>query len=259
MTYDRFEQFEAYTANTLPPDQREEFEQEINQNPVTRAELSDYQQFRHSIESIQLKHTLETIHTRLDRQGALTEAPPSPVVVRARQRFRPSWAIAGLVVLLLAGVGWYWWSWPSETESATLAEQTFVAYYQPETQARTQTTCARDLAPGLQAYRAKNYQAALDAFEKLPIELACMPYYRGITHLALNHTNEAITELERALTYYPDKTDLTHQKAGWYLALAYLKANRTAEARTRLKAILQQKDHPYGTVSEKVLADLGNE
>ena len=258
MTYNNFAEFDAYTNKSLTNAQREEFEQEIANNADVSAELADYQQFRHSIESIKLKQTLEAIHTRLDRQGALTEAPPLPVVVRSRQRFRPVWAIAGLL-LLLAGIGLYRWMGQEAIEPPTLAGQTFQEYYNPETQARTNTTCARDLAPGLLAYRAKNYRAALDAFEKLPADLACMPYYRGITQLALNHPKEATTELERALTEYPDETDLTHQKAGWYLALAYLKANRIDDARTRLNAITQQQGHPYATVSRQVLADLGHE
>lgn len=251
MTYDRFTELEAYINHALPNDQRQALERQLTTDDGLRAELDDYQQFRFSIEAVALNQKLEQIHARLDRQGLLAEA--NPASVRRRWRLRPSWAMAMGVFLLVAGIGLYWATRPS------LAEQTFVTYYKPEPVSRGESVCGPELAPGVQAYRTRHYAQAASSFATLPVNQPCVRYYRGLTQLALGHTDVAIAELEQATQQRPDSDKLATQKAQWYLALAYLKANRTANAQKQLADIEHETGHPFGNVARKALADLGHE
>ena len=250
MTFDRFDQFEAYTDNVLPADQRQLLEQQLSDDANLRAELNEYQMFRHSIEAVTLKQQLERLHVRLDRQGTLDNRP-QPVPSAPPRRFRL--VRIGAVLLLLAGFGLYWMT------RSTSAEQTFVAFYQPEPVARGLADCGPELTPGLQAYRAEAYRQALVDFGRLPAHQPCVLYYWGLSHLAVGDAQQAIIELEQAVASQPEPADLTRQKADWYLALAYLKANRIDQARNQLQSISNQPSHPFQNIARKALDKLGYE
>ncbi len=250
MTNHLFEQFSAYTDNTLPGNQRQALEQQLATDAALRAELEAYHQFRYSIESVALKQRLEHLHHRLNRQGALTyptHSLPPPI------RFRPGRparvAVVMGLILLLAGAGIYWATRP------TRAEQVFLSYYQSEPIARNFTDCGFELAPGVQAYRSRQYQQALTEFNKLPGRQPCVYYYRGLVQLALGRAPAAIADLEKAVAPQPAAPGLTSQKADWYLALAYLKSNRPGDARRQLGIIAGQAGHPFQRVARKALAD----
>lgn len=249
MTFDRFDQFEAYAENALPTEQRQRLEQQLATDATLRAELDAYQQFRHSIEAVKLKQQLEQVHTRLDRAGELSDRPPVLAVPRLR-RSRAQQVVLFLGLLVGIGVSLYLLNRP------TPAQQTFLAFYQPEPIARGFSECGPEMATGIRAYRAKNYRQALTDFEQLPASQPCVSYYRGISLLALDDAPKAIVELEKALAQPSIAPNLTHQKAEWYLALAYLKANQPDSARQMLQAITQQTGHPFQNVARRALADL---
>ncbi|WP_020607208.1 tetratricopeptide repeat protein [Spirosoma spitsbergense] len=250
MNYEQFDLFEAYIDNALPTDQRMMLEQQLATDTSLRAELDDYRQFRFGIESVTLKQQLEQVHTRLDRQGLLTHRPP---IVPPIRRVRSLWVATALTVLLLAGIGLYWVSLP---KPSTPAEQTFISLYQPEPTARDATSCGPELTTGIRAYRAGNYAQAATAFDKFSAESPCTYYYRGLTQLALGNAPLAIGMLERAVAQKPAIPDLTFQKSEWYLALAYLKANRPDEARPHLQSIARQSDNPFQQEAKRGLAEL---
>lgn len=253
MTYDRFDLFEAYTNQTLPDSERQALENQLRTDASLRAELRDYQQFKHSLDAVKLKEQLERIHNRLDRQGVLdrTDRPPQPLKsASALRRQRLVWPI--IAALLLVG-GVYWLTRPSHTE------QIYVTYYQPEPVARGETICAPDLMPGLQTYRAGQYEKALNQFMDLPASQPCVSYYVGLAQLALNQPTLAIRAFESTLKPGITPPPLIRQKAEWYLALAYLKADQPNEAQQQLSLVAQQPDQPFRTVARKVLADLKND
>jgi len=249
-----FDEFEAYTENRMPPIQLKAFDERLQQDSTFRLALADYQQFRHSIEAVKLKQQLETIHNRLDRQGDLQDRRLATPFVR------PLWeklAIAAIVLLVVA-YGLFLALRPS------LSERIFMAYYQAEPVSRGANLCGPELGAGLQAYRSGRFSQALTVFSQLPANLPCVRYYRGLSQLALGHTTLAIDELQQTIKQVkkPSTTDisspmyLTGQKAEWFLALAYLKANRTDDARKLLDTLASQDEHPFHAVALKVLADL---
>jgi hypothetical protein len=205
-----------------------------------------------SLNAVALNRQLAQIHTRLERQGVLADVRPAPMSMptRLRSRSRSAWVVAGVVGLLVLGLGLYRASQP------TRAEALFVACYQPEPVSRGKTGCDPGLAPGIRAYRAGAFGAALADFDKLPTDQPCVRYYRGIAQLALDGGPSAVAELEQATSPQPAQDKLTTQKADWYLALAYLKTNQPDKARQRLAAIVRQPGHPFATVARRALTDL---
>lgn len=249
MTFDHFDQFEAYIENALPAAERQALEQQLAENAPLRAELADYQQFRFSLESVTLKQQLRQIHIQLEREGELDNRPPMPRQFQ-RRRLRLAWAGLAFVVLILTGIGLYWQLQP------THPEKLFQTYYQPEPTARGENDCGPELAVGIQSYRSQHYQQALEEFGKLTANKPCVRYYRGLAQLALGNSSVAITELEQTMIQKTTSDEMTRQKNEWYLALAYLKANRPEDAHRLLTTIAGQSGHPFQRVARQALADL---
>ncbi len=251
MTFAYFDQFEAYTENTLPEADRQALERQLAIDAALRAELNEYQQFRYSIESVALRQQLERIHTQLDWQGELDNRPPIPRQPRL-SRLRLVWAGVMLAVLL-AGFSLYWATLPP---ALTPAEKVYSSVYRPEPSIRGANGCGPELASGIRFYRMGNYSQAVNQFDQLPANNPCVLYYRGIANLALDNTKMAIAQLEEAIAQPPSVIDLTFQKSQWYLALAYLKANRPDDAQTHLLIITQQLDNPFRSEARRALTEL---
>jgi tetratricopeptide (TPR) repeat protein len=86
-------------------------------------------------------------------------------------------------------------------------------------------------------YEAGDYQGALtgleDRLRRDPND-PVMRFYAGVCRLALGHAREAIVDLE---TVAQTADEDLRAPAEWYLALAHLRANDLAEARTRLQRV----------------------
>lgn len=244
MTYERFDEFEAYIDNTLPLEQRGILEQQLADDATLRADLDEYSRFRFSLESIALNQQLTQIHSQLNREGALDNRHQ---LVRSKRRLRLAPLLAAVVLLFVLGLGVYWAMRP------TPAEKTFLAYYEPEPRERG-VACDPELKAGLEQYRVGNYDTALIAFQKLSDRQTCVHYYRGLTQLALSNAPAAVTELEQALARQTVSKDYLTQKNEWYLALAYLKANRADDAHRQLQAIVRQSNHPFRQDAQRALA-----
>ena len=251
MTFARFDQFEAYIEDALPEADRKALERQLAIDATLRAELDEYRQFRHSIESVALGQQLDRIHTQLDWQGELDNRPPVP---RQPRLNRLRLALTGVsLVILLAGFGLYWSTLPA---ALTPAEKVYSSVYRPEPTSRGANDCGPELAPGIRFYRAGNYRQAVSQFDLLPASNPCVLYYRGITNLALNNTEIAISQLEQATAHPPTVHDLAFQKSQWYLALAHLKANQPGAARQYFRTIAKQLDNPFQSEARRALTEL---
>lgn len=253
MTFAHFDQFEAYTDNSLPEVDRQALERQLAVDASLRAELDEYQQFRHRIESVSVRQQLERIHNQLDWQGELDNRPPIPRPPRYN-RLRLAWAGVAVMILML-GFGLYRATLPA---SLTPAERTYGSVYRPEPSIRGTNDCGPELAPGIRAYRTGNYSLAVNQFNQVPASNPCVLYYRGITNLAIGNTTTAISQLEQVTTHPPLVPDLTFQKSQWYVALAYLKANRPDEAQSYLQLIAKQPDNPFQTEAQRALTELNH-
>ncbi|MBN8789751.1 MAG: hypothetical protein J0I84_21940 [Terrimonas sp.] len=77
-------------------------------------------------------------------------------------------------------------------------------------------------------------------------------YYKGLAFLQTSNTKEAIINLNWVLNNQPNK--LLHTKAQWYLALAYLKENKSEKATELCRSIVSNREnHTLVKDSEKIL------
>lgn len=92
-------------------------------------------------------------------------------------------------------------------------------------------------------YDSKNFTVASKKFEKLykTTKTSYYLFYQAICELKLENTNKAITLLEAHKSY----TDKVSEHRNWYLALAYLKANKLVKSKTLLQKIITKKTYKY--------------
>ena len=162
-------------------------------------------------------------------------------------------------VLLLAGLGIGGYYYLLENESSQ-----FEAYYQPYPNIITETnrgdaSAADQIQRAMQWYELGEYASAVAVFDSI---LASAPadtvqssllFYRGIAHLELNQTTQAIQDLDQAIE---NPNERLAEAAQWYLALAYLRAGQVTPAQEKLQAI-QTAGGTYAGQAGELLREVG--
>ncbi|WP_179021216.1 hypothetical protein [Winogradskyella forsetii] len=92
-------------------------------------------------------------------------------------------------------------------------------------------------------YDSKDYETALHKFKILytSTKESYYLFYQGVCELELSNTQNAIAIFKSHQNY----TDKLFTQSNWYLALAYLKANNTKDAKVLLKTISIEKSYNY--------------
>jgi tetratricopeptide (TPR) repeat protein len=247
---DFFEDIEAYEEGRLTLAQRQQFDQQLQTDPTLKQALLDYRVFRHSIEAVDLKQRLNTLHDHLVANGTLMEPPTEPFKPTRRPVAPWRWVAAASVILAISVGVWLAWFRPA---SPTLAQAAFVAFYHPEPIMRGGNDCPTKFTPVIIQYRNQQYANALIALQNLPDNEVYTIYYRGLCYLALHDAARAISLLKAAKQ---QSNGSLQQRAEWYLALAYLANNDLDDGRKQLEIIHQQPEHPFGVVAKKILIQL---
>ncbi|MFN4083277.1 MAG: tetratricopeptide repeat protein [Bacteroidia bacterium] len=105
-------------------------------------------------------------------------------------------------------------------------------------------------------YDKKNYQLALEAFQRYEPqanEEAFYNFYIGLCYLYTNFNNLAINHLEISLSLFKDFTKI--HLARWYLGLAYLKSNQIKEATEQFKEIVKM-NAQFRTQANELLEEI---
>jgi FimV-like protein len=139
----------------------------------------------------------------------------------------------------------------------TSEEQLFSQYFSPhQNQWVPVTGDTADLpTQAMKHYEKQNYALALPILEKIlgtgtDTAEAEVQFYKGNSHLALNHTKEAISCFETILAMPANQYT---EEAQWYLALSYIKADDKKKARQTLKEIVAEQNHPYNKDAQQLL------
>jgi tetratricopeptide (TPR) repeat protein len=153
---------------------------------------------------------------------------------RPVSRFRPRPQYLTLAATLVLGVGAaVYLTRPGPGQ--VLFQQHFEPY--PSTRPIVRGGPSDDRSSALALYEARDYRGALAAFsEGLKAEPndPTIFFYRGLSRLALGQAPEAAADLEQVLRL---KENELQTPAAWYLALAHLRANDLAAARSQLERI----------------------
>lgn len=197
------------------------------------------------------------------RKGPLDQAATARPL---RWTWAPAWALAAVVIAALAGVVWRNASRPIETP-ATAGREASPAIAQPPSQPPRRTfklelakpevkltatalivrgkgqtgRFVDEAAPGLNAYRAGDYENAAREFEALQprypksVEIT---FYLGISRLFLDDTSAAVRALESARELNDESFN---DDAAWYLAVAYERAGVPDRSRALLEDLCRGK------------------
>ncbi|WP_179009183.1 tetratricopeptide repeat protein [Winogradskyella forsetii] len=130
----------------------------------------------------------------------------------------------------------------------TLSNQELYAqYYEPYSNIIAPASRGDELkdekSKAFRYYDTKDYKTALDKFNSLydTTQESYYLFYQGVCELELSNTQNAIAIFKSHQNY----TDKLFTQSNWYLALAYLKANNTKDAKVLLKTISIEKSYNY--------------
>lgn len=186
----------------------------------------------------------------------------------ARVRPLGRWYAMAAAVLLLTVVGLWWTNQPTAFDAETIYAKTFTPYANDLSGRtmggdETDTTVNEALQRALLAYDRRDYAAAAAAFRAYraaaPDETApatapnadAISLYQGISLLGANEAGAAATTLE------PLTENATYGlPAKWYLALAYLRAERTEDSRKILEPLARRNDTPFAQKAADLLKTL---
>ncbi|WP_020597521.1 hypothetical protein [Spirosoma panaciterrae] len=236
-----------YVDDMLTDDERIAVEALIDTNP----ELAQL------VASLENKLTDEPSLPAPDGQSSISQSAPSPSVKKSFFEQYPYLKSISVMAGIAASLVLFFIVPQLLTDSP---QQLYTANYTPEPRGRgddssNSAEATNQLINKARAeYYADQYANALRLLDSLSTDsLRLVPYYRGLTLLALERPKEAITSLSLA-QQSPDL--LTRQKADWYMLLSYLRTDDTDNARKIAEAIKVSSSHPYQKRASTILNEL---
>lgn len=234
-----------YLANNLKPDQLQEFERRLKEDPQLREEVSQLTDLDQGLRALALDEFKQEV------RGWERMAGKSTI------RWRPM-AIAASLLLLLIPV------WFIFQESSRSSEDLFIAYYQPYEEVITSRGADDSaavsglhlLTGGLEAYNDRSFQQCaelLSEYLKLNPAEHRVALYLAIAQLELGLQQAAEINFEKA-----QLDPAFRQQAQWYQALSYLKFSDIDKASQLLSLISAQDNHYRRQQASTLLKELSD-
>lgn len=244
---------QAYLDDTLPPLRREKFELRLKNDPDFKARFDEMKPILETIEDIQLENDIKEIIERLE-----VEVEPG-IVNEPVRKLRPDYfsifryASAACVIALI-GFTTYEIKHESDIALSLAAEKFEQESY--ATKGDVGNGCPDDKT--LEIFYSGKYDSFLKTIQKQP-ESTCTAYFKGMSFMALNNTNEAIAMFKKAKESTSIDEMYYKHSAEWNLCLAFLKNNEKREAIEMLNNILKTPDHQFGIQAGDLLKTLKKE
>lgn len=183
----------------------------------------------------------------------------SGIVFLEQSMKNPFILFGGILIITIVGafVYWYFFFSTHENRNQELFKKYFKAYPNTWTSDVANTQDSSDLKyAAMRYYDSHNYKLALEAFHEFEPQEQEDGYYNlylGICGLESGFVNIAIINLINSADNFKD-FNLVYS-AKWYLALAYLRAERNRECIEILNEIIRVK-HSYSNSCNLLLKDL---
>jgi tetratricopeptide (TPR) repeat protein len=251
------ELIDKYLGGELKPEEKAAFEKRLATESALSEQVALHRQIKASFKSsgrASLLAMLEEEDARMPAYQEFAQAPDKPeartIAFDNRSRQMYYWA-AAVILLLLAP---FIFIIRNNTSPQRMADR-YIPYENQQGPANSDTADLSNKA--MKHYEEENYALALPIFEKLlgtqTAAEAEVQFYKGNSHLALNHAQEAIACFEAVLNMPANKYT---EEAQWYLALSYIKAEDKAKARELLNTIKDTEDHPFHKDATELLKKL---
>lgn len=229
-TLDRstFEAIDAYVLDRMGTEERAAFETRMRTDPGLAQEVDRQREHIHAIELAGIRRTI---------QGIAVEHGSTD---RSTSGMSPVWRYAAVVAALVTlAAGLVWWS-----TRPTGNEQLFAEYFQPDPGLPVTMGATGDLgfANAMVLYKEGRYAEAREALSHALVHEPSndtLRYFMASSWLAGGDARSAIP-LFASLANEAGST--FHDRAQWFLLLAYIKAGEIEKARA-----VASEDHPvYG-------------
>ena len=221
----------SYVDGTLPGNRRAEVERHLDECRLCEAAVE-------GVTGLEWREGyLRSTNRVLGRVRARTATAVTAAAAArpAAPRFRPARAYLTLAATLILGVGAFYWTRPGPGEA--LFQQYFEPY--PSTLSVVRGAATEGGPDALALYEARDYRGALarleGRLESQPKDVTLL-FYAGLSRLALGQDREAARALEQVLRREESELKVP---AAWYLALADLRRQDLAAARSRLERIAE--------------------
>jgi len=247
-----FDRIDRYAEGEMPAAERKDFEAELASNTELKEAYETYLLGNEAIEQgieNSLRSQLQTWAAE-DAPALTATLGGASSAVRTNAKvvsMRPNWTrwAAAASVVLLVGFMLFRWS----VGGAVSNEALFAANYTlPDVPAmRSVEGAANPLEAGYRSVQAADFAAAADFFQNIPAD---SDRYAE-AQLWLGHSALQMKQYDRAIAAFGNATQRNDfkvkEKAQWNLTLAYLAAERTAEAafQQNLEEMASSPQHSY--------------
>jgi hypothetical protein len=213
---------DSYLNDALPPEERQQFDEELARNEELR---DDFLIYKESIEIIQLSGLRRDLNNII-----LTSSTP---VQRHHLYSNPIvWTSIAAGILLVIFIFF-------DREGKKSPEKLFSLYYKPYPDVVTLRSGKPDFILALSAYSEGEFLQANESFIKLGVTNDTLLFYRAQCNLALDKPDSTILLLNKI-----SPSSIFEQQVTWYLALAHIKKGEAKAAISYLRKI-KKKEFGY--------------
>ena len=219
ISQEQLETIERYINGTMASEELKAFELKLSSDSEFKTQVEDIRILLTGIETQSLKEQMDEFHNEISQSNL------QPRDTKIRYLNIRKWAVAA-VIILSAGGFWFFNQNPNEK----LYSDHF--YPDPGLPTTMSNSTNYDFYDAMVNYKQGEYKIALQKWEALDKKNDTVNYYIGVSHLALENQEKAITYLEKSLqnTQFGLAND-----AYFYLGLAHLKNNNRDLAKQNLK------------------------
>ncbi len=258
---EQYERIEQYLDNSLPSEEWQAFDHELQQNPAVAHEVTIHRHLQEAIrreaQDTLMAQALQKAATDYFADESQEENVLPQLAIGRKSRHVPFWygMAASISLVLLVGAGLFYLNSNTTRTNQELVASNFTIYDAPAIFRSGDKDDALTLKAAFVAYNQKEYQKAVGLFEKSLLEdpRQIVPnFYIGQCKLALHDARGAIPSFQKVV----DHNDSPYvEQATWYLALAYLDLNKNEKA-TALLHKLSQEQGAYSERATRVLEEL---
>ncbi|MEZ4885592.1 MAG: hypothetical protein R3E32_12740 [Chitinophagales bacterium] len=255
---------EEYIDNLLTPEDRQLFEEQLQTDETFTTELNlqlDAIAALRASEKVKLKQEINTWWAQIGEPISIAQETnaSNKIVPLASKKYL---YLAAAMILISLSIGYLYFV----TNTHTPSTETLVAQYLSEpatisSDSRTATSSTDSLRTVAQKhYNSKEFAESIHLFTQLvntPNPTFLDHLYLGLSHLYLPNQTDfspAIAHLQQVLETDND----FHQKASWFLALAYYKNGNTLESKKILKEISNEPEGDYAKKAGELLQKLND-
>ena len=257
----RQEFIELYLLGELEGQALRDFEEQLKEDTTLQEDVTLSKKVEEALDGVKAEQLFaDKISAFGDKYVIEAQALDDKPTKANNQRSNSSRNILIIALLILTGLVVFWITQQQNTPEKIEPEQIFASYYEPYLSNKTNRSgdnIDKDYLSTIEAYDDANYSDAIAGLtqrivskpDDIPAQLLLGNSYLNISP---PETQKAI-ELFKSIA--ASGSDLYSTTASWYLALAYLQARQTEEAKTIFENLSKNDSARYANLAKEILTN----